>query len=185
VSPAASAPATSAPADFSVAPEIAQLAAPPVPALLPGQAGPPPDRPRTAGRRAGELTDLAAAPGRWWDQVRFDPSGPARIAVPGAGGAWLLVVPPGAAAECDCAYATLIAGEATEDGRPLRPGRVLLHGAGAHRVLGAEHGYSVSLHSLSITSAVTPHDYPLVPLKEYARIIIAADALGTAALAHS
>ncbi|HSZ38326.1 MAG TPA: hypothetical protein VK817_00045 [Trebonia sp.] len=193
VSPAV-APATAAPADFSVAPEIAQLAAPLMPALLPGQAGPP-DRPRTAGRRAGELTDLAAAPERWWDQVRFDPSGPARIAIPGAGGAWLLVVPPGAAAECDCAYATLIAGEATEDGRPLRPGRVLLHGVGqhgvgqhgvgAHRVLGAGHGYSVSLHSLSITFVVTPHGTPLVPLKEYARIIIAADATGTAALAHS
>jgi hypothetical protein len=142
---------TPAPADFSVAPEIAQLAAP---LSLPGQAGPA--RPRTAGRRAGELTDLAAAPGRWWDQVRFDPSGPARIAVPGTGfpgtpGAWLLVVPPGAAAECDCAYATLIAGEATEDGRPLRPGRVLLHGAGQrrpepHQVQGAAHGYAVSLH---------------------------------------
>ena len=63
-------------------------------------------------------------------------------------GAWLLVVPPGGATRCDCAYATLIAGEAAENGRPLRPGRVLLHGGGAHRVTGAENGYSVSLHSL-------------------------------------
>jgi hypothetical protein len=133
-----------APGDFSVAPEIAQLAAP---LSLPGQAGPAPDRPRTAGRRAGELTDLAAAPGRWWDQVRFDPSGPARIAVPGTAGAWLLVVPPGGAADCDCDCATLIAGEASEAGRPLRPGRVLLHGwSGVHRVQGAAHGYAVSLH---------------------------------------
>ncbi|MGH3169076.1 MAG: hypothetical protein ACRDN0_24740 [Trebonia sp.] len=152
------------PADFSVAPEIAQLATAmvlpgpsvlPRQTVLPGQTAPG-DRPFTAGRRAGELTDLAAAPGRWWDQVRFDPSGPVRIPVPGARGAWLLVVPPAGAAECDCAYATLVAGEATENGRPLRPGRVLLHGgrdhsgrerkAAAHRVLGAPHGYSVSLH---------------------------------------
>lgn len=141
---------TSVSADFSVAPEIAQLAAP---AVLPGQA-PPQARPRTAGHRASELTDLAAAPERWWDQVRFDPSGPVRIPVPGGRGAWLLVVPPGGAAACGCAYATLLAGEASEDGRPLRPGRVLLHGsgrpgAGGHRVLGAAHGYSVSLHFLS------------------------------------
>lgn len=147
-------------AEFSVAPEIAQLAAP-VP--LAGQMPPPPDRGVTAGRRAGELAALAAAPGRWWDQVRFDPGGPLSIPVPGADGAWLLVLPPGASADCGCAYATLVAGEAAEGGRLLRPGRVLLHasagpwpgtpGSGRHRVLGAVHGYAVSLHSLSRTIA--------------------------------
>ena len=130
------------PTDFSVVPEIAQLAAPFVP---PQQDGP---RPATAGRHAAALTRLAVAPERWWDLVRFDPSGPVRLPVPGVQGAWLLVVPPGGAVGCDCAYATLIAGEAAENGHPLRPGRVLLHGGGAHRVTGAENGYSVSLHSL-------------------------------------
>jgi hypothetical protein len=131
------------PTDFSVAPEIAQLAAPFVP---PPQGGPVP---ATAGRHAAALTRLAAAPERWWDLVRFDPDEPVKVPVPGATtSAWLLVVPPGTAVDCDCAYATLIAGEAAEDGRPLRPGRVLLHGGGAHHVTGAEHGYSVSLHSL-------------------------------------
>lgn len=143
--------------DLSVAPEIAQLAAP----LLPVQQDV--TAPRTDGRIAGDLAALAAAPQRWWDLVRFDPAGPVRIPVPGAPGVWLLVVPPGAAAECDCAQATALAGEAVElaadgtgdgTGRPLRPGRVLLHGTannqmpGApHRLRTAGHGYSVTLHS--------------------------------------
>jgi hypothetical protein len=136
-------------ADFSAAPEIAQLATAPV---LHEQGAPrslAASLPATAGRRAGDLARLAAAPQRWWDLVRFDPAAPVRVPVPGAGGAWLLVVPPGFVTDCDCRYATLVAGEASENGRPLRPGRVLLHGAGgAHRVLGAAHGYSVTLHGL-------------------------------------
>jgi hypothetical protein len=151
-------------ADLSVAPEIAQLAAPAAAAL------PPHPRtataPRTAGRTAGELARLAAAPGQWWDLVRFDPAGPVRIPVPGTAGAWLLVLPPDATADCDCAYATLLAGEATESaapaaapaasptqGRaaapatPLRAGRVRVHGRPApHQIRGAGHGYAVSLH---------------------------------------
>jgi hypothetical protein len=119
-------------ADFSVAPEIAQLATVPVlPAplsLAPGRPGP-----ATAGRRAAELTRLAASPTRWWDLVRFDPAAVVRVDLPSSG-AWLLVIPPGAAASCDCGLATLLAGEAAEDGRPLRPGRVLLHGIDKHGV---------------------------------------------------
>jgi len=61
-------------ADLSVAPEIAQLAAP---FVLPPQARVA--HPRTVGRVAGELTRLAAAPQCWWDLVRFDPDGPARV----------------------------------------------------------------------------------------------------------
>ena len=80
--------------------------------------------------------------------------------MPGAPGAWLLVVPPGATADCDCGQATALAGEAVEtsgpDGtgtaRPLRPGRVLVHGSRApHRLLTAGHGYSVTLHATVAT----------------------------------
>jgi hypothetical protein len=140
--------------DLSVAPEIALLAAP----LVPAQTDAP--KPSTDGRLAADLADLAAAPQRWWDLVRFDAAGPLRIPVPGAPGAWLLVVPPGSAADCDCGQATALAGEAVETSgrgaagtaRPLRPGRVLVHGARApHRLLTAGHGYSVTLHA-----AVTP-----------------------------
>ena len=140
--------------DLSVAPEIALLAAP----IVPAQTDAP--RPCTHGRLAGELADLAAAPQRWWDLVRFDQQGPLRIPVPGPPGAWLLVVPPGAAADCDCGQATALAGEAVETSgpgaagtaRPLRPGRVLVHGTRApHRLLSAGHGYSVTLHATDTT----------------------------------
>jgi hypothetical protein len=143
--------------DLSVAPEIAQLADPFVPARHAAAA------PRTDGRIAGDLADLAATPQRWWDLVRFDSAGPARIPVPDAPGTWLLVLPPGASADCDCEQATALAGEAVETaatrlpangqasaaaaGRPLRPGRVRVHGPRApHRVRTAGPGYSVTLH---------------------------------------
>lgn len=128
-------------ADLSAAPEIAQLAAPlAVPVV----------RPATLGTLAAEIASLAAEPQRWWDLVRFDPAMPLRIEV--GAGAWLLVIPPGGAAEgCRCGLATLIAGEASETagGRqvPLRPGRTVVHGSrGNHLVLGSAHNYSVSLH---------------------------------------
>lgn len=133
--------------DLSVAPEIARLAT----AIVPAQ--PDQARPRTDGRVAGDLADLAAAPERWWDLVRFDPDGPLRIPLPGTPGAWLLVVPPGSAADCDCHQATALAGEAVEATadaatRPLRPGRVRVHGARTtHRLRSAGHGYSVTLHA--------------------------------------
>jgi hypothetical protein len=136
--------------DLSVAPEIALLAAP----LVPTQTDAP--APCTDGRLAGDLADLAAAPQRWWDLVRFDAGGPVRIPVPGAPGAWLLVAPPGTTYDCECGQATALAGEAVETSgpgaagtaRPLRPGRVLVHGSRApHRLLTAGHGYSVTLHA--------------------------------------
>jgi hypothetical protein len=135
--------------DLSVAPEIAQLARPFVPAAAAAA-------PRTDGRIAGDLADLAATPQRWWDLVRFDSGGPARIPVPDAPGTWLLVLPPGATADCDCRQATALAGEAVEAGavagagapaRPLRPGHVRVHGTSIpHRVRAAGPGYSVTLH---------------------------------------
>jgi len=143
-------------ADLSAAPEIARLATPFV-SPLPGTA-----QPRTVGQLASDLADLAATPERWWDLVRFDPDGPLRIPVPAVPGSWLLVAPPGADAYCDCRYATLLAGEAREaaaaetgageagarGSRPLRSGRVRVHGAGAgHRVLTAGLGFSVTFHS--------------------------------------
>jgi len=146
-------------ADLSVAPEIAQLAAPLMPPPRPRDGA---ARPGTVGRHAGELGELAAAPQRWWDLVRFDPGGPLRILVPGADGSWLLVLPPGAVADCDCRYATLLAGEAAEGGRPLRTGRVRVHassernGTAPHRVAGAGHGYAVSLHHPAGHPGITP-----------------------------
>jgi len=132
--------------DLSVAPEIAQLAGPFVPAQ-------PVAAYRTDGRIAGDLAGLAATPQRWWDRVRFDSDGPVRIAVPDAPGTWLLVLPPGATADCDCQQATALAGEAVEAtgpgalARPLRPGRVRLHGTRApHRVRAVGPGFSVTLH---------------------------------------
>ena len=143
--------------DLSVAPEIAQLADPIAGAQHAAAA------PRTDGRTAGDLADLAATPQRWWDLVRFDSGGPARIPVPDAPGTWLLVLPPGATADCDCEQATALAGEAVETAgarsasrgqagtaavpRPLRPGRVRVRGTRApHRVRAAGPGYSVTLH---------------------------------------
>jgi hypothetical protein len=140
--------------DLSVAPEIAQLANP-IAGVQSAAA------PRTDGRIAGDLADLAATPQRWWDLVRFDHDGPVRVPLPDAPGTWLLVLPPGATAECDCQQATALAGEAAEAAsasaapaaipaappRPLRPGRVRVHGARApHHVRAAGPGYSVTLH---------------------------------------
>jgi hypothetical protein len=132
-------------ADLSVAPEIARLAT----AEAAGRSG---AAPRTDGRLAGDLAELAATPEHWWDLVRFDPAGPVRIPVPGLPGSWLLVLPPGAATDCACQQATALAGEAAEltasARRPLRPGRVRVHGtAGPHQLHAAGPGYSVTLHA--------------------------------------
>ena len=127
-------------ADLSVAPEIAQFA----------QRAPvdPPAAPRgTLGDHADELITLAVTPQRWWDRVRFDPAGPVRI--PLTTTTWLLVLPPGHASECDCQLGTLVAGEAAEGDRPLRPGRTAVHGSrtGRHLIRSTAAGYAVSLHT--------------------------------------
>jgi hypothetical protein len=133
--------------DISVAPEIARLAAPLVPAQHDAAA------PHTVGRVASDLAFLAATPQRWWDLVRFDPDGPVRIKVPGEPGTWLLILPPGSVTDCDCAQATLLAGDAAEvtaaggPARRLRSGRVQVRGArDRHQLRSADQGYSVSLH---------------------------------------
>jgi hypothetical protein len=128
----------------------------------------------------------------------------APVPVPGHPGVWLQVTPPGAVTRCDCGYATLLAGEATEDGRPLRPGRVLVHGAGGygapgrggaggygapgrgapgqggtgHGLRGSDHGYAVSLH-VFLLCRTGDGDSPsarLSPLSRTSGISIAADA---------
>jgi hypothetical protein len=160
-------------ADLSVAPEIAQLAAPLalVPSgLVPSAQGRAPaahapSARLTTGQLATELSRLAAAPERWWDLVQFNPDRPARIAVPASFEAWLLVIPPGQAAECRCVLGTQIAGDAVEvpggAGQPasgaavsrgvarqLRQGRVVVHAPGnQHVIRSAGHGYSVTLHA--------------------------------------
>jgi hypothetical protein len=132
-------------ADLSVAPEIAQLAMPLM--HVPPPAGSTPRQPATTGQLAAGLSILAAAPQRWWDLVRFNPDGPARIAVPAPFEAWLLVIPPGHKAACRCDLATLVAGEADVDSTHLRQGRVRVHGSAAEHVhASVGHGYSVSLH---------------------------------------
>jgi hypothetical protein len=138
-------------ADLSAAPEIARLAMP-LAAVQQHAA-----RPGTVGQLAGDLADLAATLERWWDLVRFDPAGPLRIPVPDAPGSWLVVAPPGTDIDCDCRYATLLAGEASEmesgeaaahGSRPLRSGRVRVRGAETgHRLLTSGLGFSVTLHS--------------------------------------
>lgn len=109
-------------ADLSVAPEIAQLAAP-LALVPPSQRhSPASSAGLTTGQLATELSRLAAAPQRWWDLVRFDPDQWARIAVPAPFEAWLLVIPPGQAAECRCQMATQIAGDPVEvPGRGAEP----------------------------------------------------------------
>jgi hypothetical protein len=101
-------------ADLSVAPEIAQLAAPLALVPSPQRHSQSPSVRLTTGQLATELLRLAAAPQRWWDLVRFDPDQPARIAVPASFEAWLLVIPPGQAAECRCQLAMQIAGDPVE-----------------------------------------------------------------------
>jgi hypothetical protein len=126
--------------DLSVAPELAQFAqrSP----LAPLRAMP---RPGTLGAHAGTLMRLAAAPQRWWDLVRFDPAGPVRV--PLESGAWLLVLPALSTTVCECQLATLVAGEAAEDSRWLRPGRTVVHGrVRPHTVQATAAGYAVSLH---------------------------------------
>jgi hypothetical protein len=129
-------------ADLSVAPEIAQFAQR-GPAGLAAGTG-------TLGHLAGELSALAADPRKWWNRVRFDPDAPLTIplgdSAPGEG-VWLLVTPPLATMACDCDLATLLAGEAAEDGAPLRHGRTRVHGRRqGHVVTGTAGGYAVSLH---------------------------------------
>ena len=143
--------------DLSVAPEIAMLAGPLVPA------GPAAAVPRTDGRIAGDLSGLAATPELWWDLVRFDAAGPARIPVPDAPGAWLLVLPPGPPPTATASRpppwparpsrrprggaAEPPARPPARPARPLRPGRVRVRGTRSpHRVRTAGPGYSVTLH---------------------------------------
>jgi hypothetical protein len=143
--------------DLSVAPELAQFAQPGPVDLSIGPAadgaapgapsgGGPARRSASLGDRAAALAALAADPTRWWDKVRFDPAAPVRIPLDGR--TWLLVTPPGHATTCDCGLATLVAGEATSGGAPLRPGRTRVHARpGPHSLRSGGAGYSVTIHA--------------------------------------
>jgi hypothetical protein len=167
--------------DMSAAPEIARLAEAvtlfPAPTQqaeglaepLPAQEGAPQ---LTVGTLAGRLRTLAAAPERWWGQVRFDPDRPVRITVDQDQSytAWLMILPPARARQpaddgqpadarqpaddghpCDCDAVTLIAGEATE-GTPLRPGPIRVHGQHRqhpqHGQAHPQHGQAHPQHTL-------------------------------------
>ena len=141
--------------DLSVAPEIAQFAQPgPVADRLacPGTAGDPSAvaipvaRSGAVGDLAATLSALVAEPAGWWDLARFDPAGPVRV--PLSPGVWLLALPPRHETRCCCRLATLVAGEATEDGYRLRPGGTRVHGRTMDHVLrSADAGYAVTLHA--------------------------------------
>jgi len=140
-------------ADMSAAPEIALLASA---ASFPPAGNEQPSGPLTLGTLAGRLRRLSTAPERWWGLVRFDPTRSVRIEVEDqpAYGAWLMIMPPGdAGRDCDCHVATLIAGEATEGGAALNPGRVRVHG-NRHWLRGHGAGYSISLHARTVPGRV-------------------------------
>ncbi len=137
---------------MSVAPEIAILAEAAL--LIPASpATRAPEVPQvTLGTLARQLRMLAATPERWWGLVRFNPDRSVKIRVEDRPEyeAWLVVLPPGdSGQDCDCAVATIIAGEVTE-GAPgsvvLRPGPTRVHGQ-RHRLRGHGAGYSISLHA--------------------------------------
>ena len=135
--------------DLSVAPEIAQLAAPLVPAqhrrAHAAHRRPPRRRPGRPRRRPAALV----GPGP------LRPGGPVRIPVPGAPGAWLLCCRPARPPTATAGRPPRWPARRSRPrpgrhraARPLRPGRVRVHGTPApHRLRAAGHGYSVTLHA--------------------------------------
>lgn len=123
-----------------------------------------PAGPVTIGYLAACLRFLVSDPGRWWDLVRFDPQRPLIIPVtapaPGCE-TWLLVLPPGHHGEAagqapSGGVSWLVAGGVTEQaaaagrwqGRPLAPGRTMVHGGhGPSRLVNSGAGYAVTLHA--------------------------------------
>jgi Cysteine dioxygenase type I len=144
--------------DISSVPEAAQLARMPasLPQRSPGRAAAP-----TPGRLAGMVQAALAEPSRWWHLVRFDPERPVHLRLESAPGCelWLTSTPPGHRSAphtggTGCEVLTVVAGELAEraitvDGaaiRPLRPGRIRVHGEGdLHEVINPGGGYAVSL----------------------------------------
>lgn len=108
-----------------------------------------PPRALTVGRLAGLVCDVAADPDRWWHLVRLD-----GVPVPLDGGLWLSAWPPGHRADPGADVLVVLAGELVAAGRPVRAGRVQVHGAGRPRELANPGpGYAVTLHA-TIASAV-------------------------------
>jgi hypothetical protein len=149
--------------DTSVAPELAAwtMPAPSAPqGAAPHTTGL--TSPATVGYLAACLRILVADPQSWWDRVRFDPCGPAQVAVgapsPGCE-ACLLVLPPGYRGEApdrerNWPVACLVAGEMADQvagpggwrTRPLSAGRTRVRGGqGVYRMINTGNGYAVSL----------------------------------------
>lgn len=144
-------------ADFSVAPEIAQLALPwPCPPTA-GALEP------TVGAMAALLREIAACPARWLDLVRLDAREPVtwRVRTEDGRDVRVVVTPPGfrvwghgerAAAE----VLVVVAGELCEDAcyaagvirRRLVPGMILVRGDRRHwrETVNCGPGHAVSLH---------------------------------------
>jgi hypothetical protein len=146
--------------DTSDAPELAFWTVPAQPA--PEGEVPGVTTPATVGYLAACLRILVAAPQSWWDRVRFDPGGPAHIAVSTPGlrcEAWLLVLPPGYRGdgprqERNWEVARLVAGEMAEQidtagewrTRPLPVGRTRVCGQrGLYPMINTGTGYAVCL----------------------------------------
>jgi hypothetical protein len=144
-------------ADFSVAPEIAQLAF--------ASPGPPPagTLEPTIGAMAALLREFAACPARWMQLVRLEPGGPVtrRVGTKDGRDVRVVVTPPGYRAwgrgeEATVEVLAVVTGELSEDAcsaagvvrRHLVPGKILVRGDRRHwRETGNPGpGYAVSLH---------------------------------------
>ncbi len=115
----------------------------------------------TPGRLAGLLRAAVGDPARWWYLVRFDPRRPLhlRLDAPPECELWLTTTPPGHRGPPPgpgpgCAVLAVVAGELAERtitaggaaSRPLRPGRIRVHGDGyLHELVNPGGCYAVSL----------------------------------------
>lgn len=120
-------------------------------------------RQATVGQLATGLLDLAGRRADWEALIRYDPTRPSRVHIDT--GRWLITWPPGHRAGLPAGpgaeVSALVAGELIEvtigpDGvteRPMRTGRIRVHGAGAA-------DDTRELHNPGATYAITLHARP-------------------------